>query len=143
MLLIPALGAVRGLLNGCVHGLPLAGRVTLEDLGESVEVRDTHTVLLEVKDHVVILHESCTQDYEVLRKFGEGECAVVLVLVHPILVIGRINNVGTRADLKPILVYSQVEAWVCLRITAREEVLIHSRRLFFSIKYVTNDVIIY
>jgi hypothetical protein len=143
LFLISALGVVRGLLNGCVNGLPLGGRVAFKDLGERVEVRHTHTVLLEVKDHVVILHESCTQDDEVLRKLGEGEGTIVLVLINPILMIGRINDVGTRADLKPILVYSQVEAWVGLCITAREEVLIHSRRLLFAIKYVTNDVIIY
>ncbi len=56
--------------------------------------------------------------------------------------IGCINDVGARADLKPVLIYPQVEAWVGFRITAREEVLIHSQGLLFAIKDVANDVII-
>jgi hypothetical protein len=58
-------------------------------------------------------------------------------------VIGRINDVGARADLKPVLIYAQVEAWVGFCITAREEVLIDCRRLLFAIKNVANDVIVY
>ena len=56
--------------------------------------------------------------------------------------VSRINDIGARADLKPVLVYPQVEAWVSFRLTAREELLIHCRGLLFAIKYVANDVII-
>ena len=56
--------------------------------------------------------------------------------------IGRVDDVGRGAHLEPVLVYSQVEARVGIRVAAREEVLVDGRGLLLPVEDVSDDVVI-